>query len=546
MSTEKARRVLLERLEAGGGTALLALLLDLPTVQSWADGTDADGRTVYLIGRQALGDTEAANQLIDVVCQALRAGQVPERVCAIAFKPKASQAFAEILAGHASEVLLDGPRSSGKTHVAIATLLGLAEQHQREGAPGPLKALWLHASLVDAALKTGGSLEHPHWGGVWRLIDDRRIAVATLGGVELVRAHFVGVNDETSAERLRAECHVVFAEEVVGTFDDAKGVNERSYELALTSMRLPTARRAAVSTTNPGDLDSWPYQRWIEGGGKLGCVRCPIPASDRLSPEEIAALQQTFRESPDLAARLARGEWCAVLQGEQVAAGFRPDLHVAPEPLQVVPNLPLLCGHDAGLTPTTVIGQEVGGELRIFASLVSERAGSRQHFENLVRPWLAMRAPWALRTLGLLISHYDPSMDTPDQGNLDSSPANVLREILGGVTYPGPVSWPGRRDPLLALLARLNPATGRARLQLDADGCRPLIQALSGKWVYPTINGQVSRDLPLKSHPASDLGDSICYLVAGVAPSPVYDATPVQVETRFDLGVSFPVGPRPF
>ena len=108
--------------------------------------------------------------------------------------------------------------------------------------------------------------------------------------------------------------------------------------------------------------------------------------------------------------------------------------------------------------------------------------------------------------------------DTPDQSNLESFPLRVLREVLGGATYPGAVSWPGRRDLLLALLTHLHPRTGRPVLQLCSEGCRLLISALSARWHYPMVNGRVSRELPVKDHPWSDLGDALCYAIAGMAP----------------------------
>jgi hypothetical protein len=142
-----------------------------------------------------------------------------------------------------------------------------------------------------------------------------------------------------------------------------------------------------------------------------------------------------------------------------------------------------------------------------------------------------------MRNHSLLISYYDPAMETPDQSNVDSSPESVLREVLGGVTYPGAISWPGRRDPLLSLLARLNPMTGRPRLQLDAEGCRLLISALNGRWHYKTVNGAVSRDLPVKDHPASDLGDALCYCIGGLAPEPMHATTPLRILADWGFGL---------
>lgn len=544
MSLAKAHNLLIKRLGAGG-TVLLAVLLDLPTMPDWCDGVDAAGRSVLLVGRYNLGDSDAAHEVVLAVLDALTVGEVPEGVLAIAYAPKASAFIAEVVAGSSREVLADGSRGSGKTQSSPAALAILAELHARAGYTLPLRVLWLHDSLTNAAVKTGASLEQPLWGGLWRLRDDKKEAVLTLAGVELVVGLFVGTGDEVSAERLRAESHVLAAEELVASLAEFGGIEERKYELGLTSMRLPTRRHVAFATTNPGDEECWPYKRFLEGGGRPGCMRCQIPAEDRLTPDEVAALRAAFRDSPDLEKRLALGEWAALVIGEAVAVGFRSEIHVAPSPLLPMLNIPLVCGHDAGLTPVTVIGQEVQGEIRVLAALVSERAGTRQHLENLVLPWLAIHAPWAMRTASMLMHYYDPAMDTPDQSNVESSPVSVLREVLGGATYPGAVSWPGRRDPLLSLLARLNPMMGRPRLQLDADGCRLLISALNGRWHYATVNGKVSRDLPVKDHPASDLGDALCYFVGGILPEPIVNTGPIAVETEFSLDARFST-PRAF
>jgi hypothetical protein len=540
MTTAKAHRLLIDRL-SDTNTALISMHLRVPTVPDWCDGEDADGLAVLLIGRDGLGRSDAAHAFIAGVLEALKAGEVPEGVLPIAYAPKASAFIAEVVDGSAREVLADGPRGSGKTQASPAALAILAELHARAGFSLPLRCLWLHDSLTNAAVKTGASLEQPLWGGCWKLRDDKKEAVLTVAGTEFVLGLFIGTSDEQSSERLRAESHVLAAEELVPSLTEFGGIPERKYELGLSSMRLPTRRHVALSTTNPGDVECWPFKRFLEGGGRPGCVRCQIPATDRLTADEVAALRAAFRDSPDLEKRLALGEWAALVVGEAVAVGFRSELHVAPHPLIPMPGVPLVMGHDAGLTPVSIVGQEVQGEIRVLAALVSERAGTRQHLENVVLPWLAIHAPWAMRTSGLLTSYYDSAMDTPDQSNVESSPLNVLREVLGGACYPGAVSWPGRRDPLLSLLMRLNPMTGRARLQLDAEGCRLLISALNGKWHYRTVNGVVSRDLPVKDHPASDLGDALCYFVGGVAPEPLVNTGPIKVISDFSLDTLFGV-----
>ncbi len=534
MSLERARRLLLQRLGAGG-VVLLAILLELSIPPAWCSGVDADGRAVCLVGLHNFGASDPAQAVIRAVLAALRAGDVPVGVVAVAYKPKASEFIVEVVSGQSREVAAIGGRGSGKTQTVPAAGAILAELHVREGFSCPLRMLWMQDTLTNWGMKTGRSVENEMWQGCWSVRDDRRQAVLTLAGQELVVADAVGTKDETSAERLRAECHVLAAEELAPSLNESSGIEQRKYELGLTSMRLPTRRHVAFSTTNHGYDDDWFSQRFLEGGGKPWCVACKVPIKERVTAEEIANLRASLCASPDLQKRLIDEESCVLVQGEQVAVGFRSELHVSPMPLRPVPNLPFVAGHDAGLTPVTILGQEVQGEIRVYAALVSERAGTRQHLENLVLPWLAVHAPWAMYSSSALIHYYDVSMDTPDESNLESSPIRVLREVLGGSSYPGAISWPGRRDPLLSLLARLNPMTGRARLQLDAEGCRQLIQACNGRCYYPTVNGHVSRELPVKNHPWSDLMDSLCYMVGGLFMAPILDTGPVKVETEFSL-----------
>jgi hypothetical protein len=507
---------------AAGTTMLLSVHLALRKVPAWVDGRDAEGHAVCLVGAHRLRALPAGAEYLAGVLARIAAGTLPEGVAGVAYAPKASAGFAEIVASKAEEVLLHGPRASGKTMAIPGALAWLAEGRARAGLADPLKVLWLHDSLVNAAMKTGRSLVEPMWAGLWQLRDGQRQAAFVLGGVEMVAADFVGCADLSASERLRAACHVVVAEEVVASLDDSAGIELRKYELARSSaLRLPTPRRVAALTTNPGAPDSWAFERFLAPGHEATCVAVEVPASDRLTAKEVAALVAAFAGSPDLQRRLAYGEWSELVLGEAVAVGFSRDVHVSAERVRPVPNVALVLGHDGGHTPVTIVGYAYAGEVRVCAALVSDYAGTRQHLDNLVLPWLGANAPWCLQAPSTMLRHYyDPAMETGEQADVDADPVRVLRELLGGVMYPGAVSWPGRNGPLLAIFPRLNPATGRAVLRIDPLECRPLIAALGGRWFYPTVAGKVSRDLPKKpNHPHEDCGDSFCYFLGGIAPS---------------------------
>jgi len=104
---------MLERL-AAGATVLLVLVLDLLGVRpGWADGQDAEGHALLLVGRQQLGpDAEAT--IAEVLAEFERGEPARSAVHVIAYKPKASVALAEIVAGDSAEVLVDGPAAPAK------------------------------------------------------------------------------------------------------------------------------------------------------------------------------------------------------------------------------------------------------------------------------------------------------------------------------------------------------------------------------------------------------------------------------------------------
>lgn len=524
MSVAQATRIVLARLGASG-TVLLVILLDLPAVPSFADGVDALGRVVVLIGRYLLGANAAAASAVSTVLESLRSGDVPDGVHVIAYAPRASAAIAEVVAGASSEVLIDGPRGSGKTQAVPAALAILAELHARDGMPLPLRSLWLHDSLTNANVKTGRSLESPMWGSLWTLREDRRLAALTVGGVEMVLADFVGTQDVTSGDRARAECHVVAAEELIPSLDESGGIEERKYELALTSARLPTRRRVAIGTTNPGDVTTWPYRRWIEGGGRPGTVRCPVPASDRLSPAEVEALRNAFRDSPDLERRLALGEWSALKLGEQVAEGYDPAIHVAPKRLMPSQLHTLAIGWDGGHSPSAVIGQFIAGQVVILASLNDLKVGVQELIEDQVIPWLVTWAPWTRQSAGLLTHIIDPSMATAGQATIRESAERTIRETLRGRIVHGPVAWSPRREAVLRVLAPRH-VRGRAPFLISPVPETELLrQAFGSRWYYPkTPDGRVDRSRPKKPNtPWADVGDAAAYLLGWLRPGTTAD-----------------------
>ena len=452
------------------------------------------------------------------------------------FAPVASGALVEIFAGaepgqgKTSQVLLWGPRGGGKTVVVPAGFLGLAELDLRAGYGGPMRAIWLHPTLQDAASKTVDSLTSAPWAPVWTLRDDKREAVATVAATEMVVAAFVGSQDSSAAERIRSQCRVVGAEELMPALSQGGGVAERDVDVAISSARLPTRRRVLIATTNPGDEESWPFRRWLAPEHPPECIAIEIPPTDRMTADEVARLRESFVGSPDLRARLALGVWTGLQLGPVVAKGFNAARHVAPEPLSIGAG-DVWCGWDSAPnahTHAVTIGQRLGGRagltmIRVYACLVAEDTGLKQFLEAVVVPWFSRRIPHVLGRGGgeRLLHRYDPAMNSQEGGDYDANPLGRIRAALGGSFWPGAVDWPSRIGPVLALFNQGDGRGGPALQICPGEDARPLTRALSGAWYFATTRGGVViRDLPAKpNHPHEDAGDSFCYFVGGVSPS---------------------------
>jgi hypothetical protein len=532
VSTAKAQRLILEHLRSGD-TVLLSVHMELPEVPVWCDGRDAAGRAVILIGGHALRALPGGEDAIAAVLAEAAAGYTAPGVHSLTFQPAASAALAEIVAGQSTEVCCWGSRGSGKTILAAAAQLILAEMHARSGHVLPHKTLWLHSSLTDASKKTGESLEESMWAGTWSLEEGRSRAIGRVGGHVFCVIDFVGTQDIQAQDRVRASAHSIIAEEAVATLDAGGGIPARAYEVGLTSMmRLPGRRRVGVVTTNPGHREHWVYERFIAAEHDPKRVAMHVPSSDRLTEAEIAAQGAPFAASSDLRARLVDEQWVDLQLGPVVAKGFNVRVHVAKAPLAISEGADLWLGWDSAPNAhchALVVAQRLGGRagltmVRIYAALVAEETGLKQFLESAVVPWFARRAPLYLqRGWGERIFHcYDPACDNREGGDYDVNPIMRIRKALGGGSMrPGPTDWQGRSGPMLAMF-NMGAGNGEPALQIcPGTDTEPLRRALGGVWYYGvTRGGQIVADLPFKpNHPHEDVGDAFCYLIAGMAPS---------------------------
>lgn len=137
--------------------------------------------------------------------------------------------------------------------------------------------------------------------------------------------------------------------------------------------------------------------------------------------------------------------------GKPVFPMFRPDLHIAKQPLQPVEGHPILVGVDFGLTPAAVFGQHVMGRWLILHELVAEDdAGmGAVTFAPLLKAELASRFP------GFKFSLFgDPAGDQRAQSD-ERSPFMIFR-ACGLPIQPAPTNdTTVRKEAVEAELNRL-------------------------------------------------------------------------------------------
>ena len=407
--------------------------------------------------------------------------------------------------------------------------------------------------------KTHVSMLYPFWGNAWRLHDEGHLGVfLSQTGAPLVVLEMFGVEDQGARDRLKAECVGLAFEEAAPSQElGSNGIDEQSWETGLTSRRIPSYSNPGLLNMNPPDEDYWVVQRWkfgpqaapfygyhpdyakmVEWEGKQIDVRrmwfrAPVGDNPHVSME-IRKRNELAITDEQVKARLAHGEFGSVQLGESVAQDFRRDEMVAKERLYPMESAgPMFFGWDGWHHPYCVIGQELKGQVRVYAVLgFGQRSGGIYDLiSEQVKPWLAKYASWCFQAATCRLHGFDPSMETGDQSNPDTNSVVAIEGGIGGFVEPIPTKWPPRVAPMTSLLKRHN------ALLIDPIDGDPLIKAMGGRWFYPKDRfGKVSRDLPKKpNHPWEDIGDAFLALLSRIAPgAEKIAAGPSKTVTKFD------------
>jgi hypothetical protein len=266
--------------------------------------------------------------------------------------------------------------------------------------------------------------------------------------------------------------------------------------------------------SNPGNEDDWWYT-WLydQKPSNMGFFIQPSGFSPEAENIENLPGGRGYYtnlaegKSPQWVKQFIEVKWGYSIRGKPIYTSFNPEVHVAKQPLQFNPHLPLVIGFDAGLTPAAIFGQQdPQGRVLILRELTSENMGARRFCREKIRPLLNRE----FRDADLVIQA-DPACGQRAQTD-ERSVRQVLEEELGVRVYPAHSNTlTDRLGAVDSLLTRL--VEGQAAYLVDPS-CKVLIRGFTSGYRYPVNNKGVKGDSPEKnaySHP-HDANQYLCMM----------------------------------
>lgn len=197
-------------------------------------------------------------------------------------------------------------------------------------------------------------------------------------------------------------------------------------------------------------------------------------------------------------------------RGKPVFESFNDTLHVASSPIEPTPDVPLVIGADAGLTPAAVImQQQPDGQVRILDELVLDRASAREFGEALNR-LLRQRYP------GFAWSGWgDPAANAADPLENRGTWLQMVSTVTGRTWRPAPSNSPAvRLEAVNDCLRRL--IDGRPAFLLSPR-CEALREGFNSGYRYRKMQtpGDDRYDDKPEKNKFSHVHDALQYAVLG-------------------------------
>jgi len=184
---------------------------------------------------------------------------------------------------------------------------------------------------------------------------------------------------------------------------------------------------------------------------------------------------------------------------------FKRSFHTV-DALEPVAGKVILVGQDFGRSPCSLICQpDHKGRLLILDEVLAEDIGLETHVTRSLKPVL-----YSDRYMGKMFAAVGDPSGVAKGNMLEEDSFDVLRR-LGIPAFPAPTN---AIDARLASVENLlfQQRDGGAALVIDRGRCPMLVRALNGAYRYQRNQAGLTKPLPEKSHPASDLADALQYV----------------------------------
>lgn len=170
------------------------------------------------------------------------------------------------------------------------------------------------------------------------------------------------------------------------------------------------------------------------------------------------------------------------------------------------PGKPIIIGQDLGRNPCAVIGQvNFSGRLNILDEVVSEDMGLELHVTRNLKPLIYSERYAGMRFAVVI----DPS-GVAKGSFLEETSVDVMNR-LGLPAFPASTN---NIDPRILAVEQLllQQRDGGPAIAIDAERCPYLVIALNGLYRYSKTLAGITKPLPDKTNPWSDLADALQYL----------------------------------
>jgi terminase large subunit-like protein len=423
----------------------------------------------------------------------------------------APKTISEFMLSEAFVRVLVGPVGSGKTTALIMELLRRAIE-QRRSPDGLRRTRWVIVRQTLSQMKMTILLDLIAW---FRPFATYKVSeqLVTLAFNDVhCDIYLIPLEDEEDQKRLLSMqlTGAVINEAIEISVDLVSAIAGRCGRYPFVADGGCSWHGIIADTNAPVEGSDW--WKLIEENTPADWLFFRQPSGLSAEAENLEHLPKGYYErlaanpNQDWVKRYVRSEYGQDPSGVAVfRESFRRSFHTVDE-LRPVPGKLLVVGQDFGRSPCSLVCQgDHRGRLLVLEEVIAEDIGLETHVTRALKPVL-----WSDRYAGLMVAAVgDPSGiargQVAEENNFDAM------KRLGVPAFPAPTNGiDARLNAVENLLYQQR--DGGPALVIDRGRCPMLVRALNGSYRYARNQAGLTKPLPEKTHPWSDLCDALQYV----------------------------------